>query len=293
MKQATLTFTKMHGAGNDFVVLDNLSGQLHLDATLIKRLADRHFGVGADQVLVVEHPVNPENDFRYRIFNADGQEVQQCGNGARCFALFVHQNKLIEKQTIRVETIAGVITPILKGDHSVQVEMGCVSFDPVKVPFNPEGLESQRCGDLLQFLLTSNTPALGQEKYWVSVVSVGNPHVVINLPSLPTDEQVQQVGEFIEKNSRFPERVNVGFMFIQDAQNIILRVFERGVGETLACGTGACAAAAVGIKMGVLSNSVHVHKPGGVLQIEWDGSTNSSVFMTGPGEKVFEGEFKL
>lgn len=289
---STLTFTKMHGAGNDFVVLDNTSGLLNLELGLIKRLADRHFGVGADQILVVEQPVDAINDFKYRIFNADGQEVQQCGNGARCFAQYVLQKGLTDKQTIKVETLAGVITPRVVDRSLVQVDMGLVRFDPKSVPFVSDGLESRLVGGLTQYRLPIDSGEQASDA-WVGVASMGNPHVVLLMDQAPSDEFVEQVGRTLESHPRFPERVNVGFMTILEKNKARLRVYERGVGETLACGTGACAAAAIGMKMGVLADQVEVVKHGGTLTIQWNGDNSSSVFMTGPTQTVFEGEFVL
>lgn len=289
---STLTFTKMHGAGNDFVVLDNTSGLLNLELGLIKRLADRHFGVGADQILVVEQPVDLANDFKYRIFNADGQEVQQCGNGARCFAQYVLQKGLTDKQVLKVETLAGVITPKVVDSSLVQVDMGQVRFEPREVPFVTEGLESRLVGGMTQYRLLIDSGESATDT-WVGVASMGNPHVVLLLDQLPSDDLVQQVGRMLESHPRFPERVNVGFMTILEKTKVRLRVYERGVGETLACGTGACAAATIGMKMGLLADQVEVVKHGGTLKIQWNSDKSSSVYMTGPTQTVFEGEFVL
>ena len=285
-----LKFTKMHGAGNDFVVLDAFSQSLDVTPQLARRLADRHFGIGADQVLVVEAPLDPSADFRYRIFNNDGGEVEQCGNGARCFAQFVHEAGLTRKKTIRVETLAGTISPTIQGDGRVTVDMGPPILEPAKVPFNAEGLEFRLAGQDKQFLLpfTVNGQA---DSAWVSVVSMGNPHAVIVVDDVDT-APVHTWGPVIEHHPRFPQRVNVGFLQIQDAQHGRLRVWERGSGETLACGTGTCAAAVAGMLMGRFDAAVHIQKKGGLLSIAWEGS-NNPVMMTGPAETVFHGEIDL
>ncbi len=281
---ATLKFTKMHGAGNDFVVLNNCAGQLDLTPTLIKRLADRHFGVGADQVLIVES--SSRADFKYRIFNADGQEVQQCGNGARCFAQYVFDKGLTSKSQITVETLAGIIQPELIKNNWVKVNMGPAQFDPAKVPFVSQGLPSRTVGALSQYKLDVG-------ELWVGVASMGNPHVVVLLDQPASDTQVQRIGAALESHPRFPERVNVGFLHVVNPGRVNLRVYERGVGETLACGTGACAAAVIGMQMGLLAERVEVVKAGGTLTIEWSGKAESDVLMTGPAQTVFEGEFYL
>lgn len=285
-----LKFTKMHGAGNDFVVLDNCANQIDLSPGLIKRLADRHFGVGADQVLVVES--SKLADFKYRIFNADGQEVQQCGNGARCFAQYVFDKGLTDKNQITVETLAGIIQPELIKHNWVKVNMGPAELNPEKVPFIVEGLASRKAGGLIQYRLPVDLgPDL--EELWVGVASMGNPHVVILLDQPASNDLVQRLGATLESHPRFPERVNVGFLHIVDRSRVHLRVYERGVGETLACGTGACAAAVVGMKMGLIAERVDVVKAGGTLAIEWSGQQDSDVLMTGPAQTVFEGEFYL
>lgn len=285
-----LKFTKMHGAGNDFVVLDNRDAQLDLTTTVIKRLADRHFGVGADQVLIVES--SSVADFKYRIFNADGQEVQQCGNGARCFAQYVFDKGLTQKKQISVETIAGIIHPELIQHNRIKVNMGPPRFEPDQIPFLCQGLPSRQTGSLIQYQLLVDTGS-GLQGEWVAVASMGNPHVVLFLDAPPTDQLVQQMGFALESHLNFPERVNVGFLYVTDRSQMHLRVYERGVGETLACGTGACAAAVCAMKMGLVSDRVDVIKSGGTLTIEWGGQPDSSVFMTGPAQTVFEGEFYL
>lgn len=286
----TVRFTKMHGAGNDFVVLNNMDGALALEASFIRALADRHFGVGADQVLVVEQAVEASHDFKYRIFNADGGEVQQCGNGARCFAQYVVEKKLTEKNHILVETQAGVIAPTIKGPNWVQVNMGPARFDPPQVPFNADGLPSRQVGKISQYQLPIQVPGQ-KEDLWVAVASMGNPHVVILCDQPATDEWVTQLGPVLESHPRFPERVNVGFLSILESNKAKLRVYERGVGETLACGTGACAAAVVGMSMGLLNPRSDLIKKGGTLTIEWNGQPDDPVWMTGPAQTVFEGEY--
>ena len=285
-----IPFTKMHGAGNDFVVLDNRSKQLPLDSRFISRISDRHFGVGADQVLIVENPDYATHDFKYRIFNADGQEVQQCGNGARCFAQYVFEKGLTPKTTLKVETRAGVIAPQLKGPNLVRVDMGPAAFAPTSLPFQSEGLPTRQVGGLTQYQLQVDSGVSG-EKLWVSVASMGNPHVVIQCDQPASDELVDRLGPVLESHPRFPERVNVGFMSVVDRNRAQLRVYERGVGETLACGTGACAAAVCGMKLGLLANRVEMVKRGGVLVIEWAGESEDHVYMTGPAETVFEGVY--
>lgn len=286
-----LSFTKMHGAGNDFVVLNNLELNLNLTTAFIKRLADRHLGVGADQILVVEPPENEQNDFKYRIFNADGQEVQQCGNGARCFARYVHVKGLTDKSHIRVETRAGVIQPELVSEHAVRVNMGKAIFDAPKVPFVGDGLVTRQVGGILQYQLPVES-TIQTGNLWVAVASMGNPHVVMVCDKAIDDDEVKRLGALLESHPRFPERVNVGFMTIVDRTRISLRVFERGVGETLACGTGACAAACIGMRLGLLGEKVEVVKRGGTLTIEWAGEDEDDVMMTGPATFVFEGVYE-
>ncbi|MDX1669013.1 MAG: diaminopimelate epimerase, partial [Limnobacter sp.] len=215
----TIRFTKMHGAGNDFVVLNNLEGLLNLELGIIKSLADRHFGVGADQILVVEKPLDSANDFKYRIFNADGQEVQQCGNGARCFAQYVLQKGLTDKKSIRVETLAGVITPEIVDEHRVRVNMGQVRFDPAQVPFVMEGLTTRAGGGLIQYQLPIDS-GQGQTETWASVASMGNPHVVLLMDRAPSDDYVQHAGSTLESHPRFPERVNVGFLTVLEKTKV-------------------------------------------------------------------------
>jgi len=273
-----LKFTKMQGAGNDFVVLDGVRQQIDLTPAQYQILADRHFGIGCDQILLVEPATRPDCDFRYRIFNGDGGEVQQCGNGARCFVRFVSEQGLTAKREIRVETAAGVIVPRLEDDGQVTVDMGPPRFNPVEIPF-------VAAEQALVYVID-----VEGEPIEISVLSMGNPHavrVVCNVDSAP----VVELGARIEHHPSFPERVNVGFMQVLHRRAIKLRVFERGAGETLACGTGACAAVVAGIRRGLLDASVQVHTRGGDLAIRWAGP-GSHVFLTGPAATVFQGEIE-
>jgi len=281
-----LRFTKMQGAGNDFVVLDGIGEPVDLSPVHLRRLADRRFGVGADQILLVERASAPGIDFRYRIFNADGGEVEQCGNGARCFVRFVHDRGLTHKRAIRVETLGGVIEPRLEDDGRVTVDMGVPVFEPAQVPFAAEGLvaraeERDRLWPL----------EVGGRTVEISVLSMGNPHAVQRVGDVE-QAPVRTDGPLIERHARFPRRVNAGFMQVLDRHAIRLRVWERGAGETLACGTGACAAAVAGILRGALDSPVTVHARGGELRIGWAGA-GWPVLMTGPAEAVFEGEIEL
>lgn len=274
-----LEFTKMHGLGNDFLVLDLISQRAYLDALTIQRLADRHFGIGFDQLLIVEPPDFPNADFKYRIFNADGSEVEQCGNGVRCFARFVHERKLTAKTKIKVQTKAGIVEPELGKNGWVRVNMGYPKFLPDEIPFiaeEPENLYDIRLPD--------------GEQLTIDVVNMGNPHVVTIVPDV-IKADVARLGPQLESHERFPARVNAGFMQIIDDKHARLRVFERGVGETLACGTGACAAAVSGMRRGLLSNSVEIELAGGKLQIEW--REGDVVWMTGPTANVYEGRLNL
>ncbi len=271
-----LKFTKMHGAGNDFVVLDGVRQQLHLTPEQLRLLADRHFGVGCDQILLVEKSQNPEVDFRYRIFNADGGEVEQCGNGARCFVRYVHDHKLTSKREIVVETKSGLISPRLADDGRVTVDMGAPVFEPARIPFVSDSDAAVQPLEVEAAI------------FEISAVSMGNPHavqVVADVESAP----VNTLGPLIERHARFPKRVNAGFMQILDRSHIKLRVFERGAGETLSCGSGACAAVVAGIRRGLLDETVHVATRGGTLTISWAGG-QAPVLMTGPAITVFEGE---
>jgi diaminopimelate epimerase len=282
-----LKFTKMQGAGNDFVVLDGVSSPIELTPAQLRRLADRHFGVGADQILLVEPPRMDGVDFRYRIFNADGGEVEQCGNGARCFVRFVRDRGLTAKREVRVETLAGVIAPRLEEDGRVTVDMGAPVFDPARVPFDTAGLTP-----LARHPRVDVWPLeVGGAAVPIVVVSMGNPHAVQVVPDVTT-APVEAQGPLIERHVRFPQRVNAGYMQVEGRSRIRLRVFERGAGETLACGTGACAAVAAGIRLGQLDSPVEVRTRGGDLTIAWRGADNP-VTMTGPAATVFEGEIEI
>ncbi|ABC37078.1 diaminopimelate epimerase [Burkholderia thailandensis] len=285
-----LSFTKMHGAGNDFVVLDGYSRALPpLTDALVRALADRHFGIGADQLLLVEKPTVDGADFKYRIFNCDGGEVEHCGNGARCFVKFVRDHGLTDKASVRVEVKHGVITLTMQDNGEVVVDMGAPVFEPARVPFDTSGLDGRREGaDTLWPL-----PVNGATR-WISVVSMGNPHAV----QIVDDAEAFPVladGPAIERDPRFPQRVNAGFMQIVSRHEVKLRVYERGAGETLACGTGACAAVAAGIRRGQLDSPVTVHTHGGTLTISWDGARDerAPLMMAGPATTVFEGVIDL
>lgn len=274
-----LKFSKMHGLGNDFVVLDGVRQQISLTPEQLRYLADRHFGVGCDQILLVEKPGRSDVDFRYRIFNADGSEVEQCGNGARCFVRFVHDTGLTDKREIRVETQKGVISPRLEGNGNVTVDMGEPRFLPADIPFLHDD-------DVVVYNLD-----VADETLEIGVVSMGNPHavqVVDNVEQAPVAEH----GPLIENHQRFPQRVNAGFMQVLDKHAIKLRVYERGSGETLACGTGACAAVVSGIRRGLLESPVRVTTRGGDLNIAW-GGPGRPVLMSGPAVTVFTGEIEL
>ncbi|MPW18894.1 diaminopimelate epimerase [Paraburkholderia sp. CNPSo 3157] len=282
-----LKFTKMHGAGNDFVVLDGYTQPLSLTEAQVRALANRHFGVGADQLLVVEKPTVEGVDFRYRIFNCDGGEVEHCGNGARCFVKFVRDTRLTDKRSVRVQVQNGVITLTMQDNGEVVVDMGAPVFEPAQVPFDASGLDARREGNDSLYPLDVN----GATR-WVSVVSMGNPHavqVVDDVEAFP----VLMDGPVIEHHPRFPQRVNAGFMQIVSRNEIRLRVYERGAGETLACGTGACAAVAAGIRRGLLDAPVKVHTHGGMLSIAWNGEPTSPLMMAGPAATVFEGEIEI
>jgi diaminopimelate epimerase len=274
-----LKFTKMHGLGNDFVVLDALTQPLALDARQLRFLADRHFGVGCDQILLVEPPRQPDTDFYYRIFNADGGEVEQCGNGARCFVRYVRKRGLTTKTAIRVGTLGGVIVPRLEADGQVTVDMGVPHFEPSKIPF------------LAPKQALTYTLDVDKIVCEISVLSIGNPHaiqIVADVDRAPVTTQ----GSLIEAHARFPQRVNAGYMQIVDRSHIRLRVYERGAGETLACGSGACAAVVAGVMRGLLDQRVLVTTRGGDLGISWAGA-GQSVLMTGPAATVFESEIEI
>jgi diaminopimelate epimerase len=274
-----LAFTKMHGQGNDFVVLDAVRRNLDVTPELARRLADRHLGIGCDQVLVVEAPRDPANDFRYRIFNADGGEVEQCGNGSRCFVRYVIDEGLTSKHEIRVETAAGVIVPRLEPSGQVTVDMGAPRFAPAQVPFLAD---EER---LSYPLRVAGFPVE------VSVASMGNPHAVQVVADVDRAAVTEQ-GPLLERHPAFPKKVNAGYMQVVDRGHIRLRVWERGVGETLACGTGACAAVASGIRLGLLDSTVRVTTRGGDLVIRWPGEGHA-VMMTGDAVRVFDGEIQL
>ena len=272
-------FTKMHGAGNDFVVFDGVTRPVALTPEKIRRLADRHFGIGCDQVLVVERPTASGADFRYRIFNADGGEVEQCGNGARCFVRFVRDKRLTAKDEIAVETISGMIYPRLEPDGNVTVNMGVPRLDPAEVPF--EAGKRENVYDL----------EVNGRKVSVTVLSMGNPHAVQVVPEVD-NAPVNTQGPLIERHPRFPQRVNAGYMQVVDRGHIRLRVYERGAGETLACGSGACAAVVAGRQRDLLDDKVEVKLLGGTLRVSWAGE-GQPVWMTGPAVTVFEGTIDL
>jgi diaminopimelate epimerase len=286
-----LRFTKMHGAGNDFIVLNGIDQDLsNISREQWQKLAHRQFGIGADQILLVEKATRPDADFRYRIFNADGGEVEQCGNGSRCFVRYVLDQGLSVKNPLRVEVAHTVLTLKSHEDGQVEVNMGAPIFEHSKIPFNANGLASKQEFHEMLYALPIAKPA--PHDSWISVVSMGNPHaiqVVGDVNSAPVLEE----GSSIEKDSVFPKRVNAGYMQILNRHEIKLRVFERGAGETLACGTGACASVVSGIRRGLLDSPVQVHTRGGDLQITWGGLIDEvaqPVIMTGPAITVFEGE---
>ena len=274
-----LKFTKMHGAGNDFVVIDLISQRYRPQKKDVRLLADRHFGIGCDQVLLVEAPDSPDVDFRYRIFNADGSEVENCGNGARCFARFVRDKQLTGKRVIRVQTAGGVLELRVRDKHQVEVDMGVPVLAPTAIPF----MAAEQAD---HYALTVEDRQLD-----IGALSMGNPHAVLRVDDVDS-APVATLGPIIECHPNFPQRVNVGFMQILNAREINLRVHERGAGETLACGTGACAAAVMGMSWGKLAERVQVHLPGGSLTIAWKGP-GKPVFMTGPAEHVFDGQINL
>jgi diaminopimelate epimerase len=274
-----LKFTKMHGCGNDFMVIDLVSQYSKLKQHLIPQWADRHFGIGFDQLLVVEPPQSPVADFRYRIFNADGEEVEQCGNGARCFALFVRDRQLTHKEHLIVETKGGVIELFISANNDVTVDMGKPVLEPKNIPFNAEN-------QAISYDIDVNGRVLD-----ISAISMGNPHSVLLVADVDNAD-VTTLGPLIENHSRFPQRTNAGFMQIINRSEIRLRVYERGAGETMACGTGACAAVVAGRLRGLLDETVVVHLPGGTLTIVWPGE-GQTVKMTGPCQKVFEGQLYL
>ena len=300
-----LTFTKMQGTGNDFVMIDGYSSTISLSSAQIKKLANRHFGVGCDQVLLVEKTNLPNVDFKYRIFNADGGEVEQCGNGARCFVRFVAEKGLTNKREIVVETAGGLITLTLRADKQVTVNMGPPKFEPNEIPFDAKTREN------LYALQVNNRAAysdgilstISSEILQIATLSMGNPHAVTIVDNIDT-ANVAILGPLIESHASFPQRANAGFMQILNPHEIKLRVYERGAGETLACGTGACAAVVAGIVLGHLKSPVFVNMRGGQLNIEWLGvsqgkvvskgnSEDEPVLMTGSAEIVFEGSIEI
>jgi diaminopimelate epimerase len=274
-----VSFTKMHGAGNDFVVFDGVRQRITLTPEKIRRLADRRYGIGCDQVLIVERPATAGADFRYRIFNADGGEVEQCGNGARCFGRFVRDQGLTDKDEMAVETLGGLIRPRLEPDGEVSVDMGVPRFEPREVPF-----EAPARALLYDLDVDGQTVP-------VSVLSMGNPHAVQTVPDVDL-APVSTQGPKIERHPRFPKRVNAGYMQIVDRRHIRLRVYERGAGETLACGSGACAAVVAGRQRGLLDDTVKVTLPGGTLTVSWPGE-GRSVVLTGPAVTVYQGTIDL
>jgi diaminopimelate epimerase len=281
-----LRFTKMQGAGNDFVVLDATQRPIELSAEQVRRLGDRRFGVGADQILVVEPSNVPGIDFRYRIFNNSGDEVEHCGNGARCFVRYVHEHGLTDKTSVRVQTQNNLLELRLQPDGRVTVDMNAPVFDLDRVPFDAKGLQARELNGFTLWPLQ-----VAGEPIEVAVLSMGNPHAVQRIDDVDA-APVAIIGPLIEAHARFARKVNTGFMQVVARDRICLRVFERDAGETLACGTGACAAVVAGIRFGWLDPSVEVQMRGGLLKIEWNGG-NQHVLMTGPAETVFEGEIEL
>ena len=274
-----LRFTKMHGLGNDFMVLDLVTQHAHIQPKHVRQWGDRHTGVGFDQLLIVEPPSRPDVDFRYRIFNADGSEVEQCGNGARCFARFVIDKRLTAKKRIRVETKNSVIELNVRSDGQITVDMGAPRLEPAEIPFvAPEAALAYEV-------------EVGGQTVELAAVSMGNPHGVLRVDNVDT-APVHTLGAQLETHPRFPQKANIGFLQIVDAHHARLRVWERGCGETQACGTGACAAAVAGIRQGWLQSPVQISLPGGSLSIEWAGP-GQPVLMTGPALRVFEGQVRL
>lgn len=274
-----LRFTKMHGLGNDFMVLDLISQHAHIQPKHARQWGDRHTGIGFDQLLLVEAPNNPDVDFRYRIFNADGSEVEQCGNGARCFARFVLDKRLTMKRQIRVETASGIIELDTHADGQVSVNMGAPRLEPAQIPFQAEAQAS------------SYAIEVDSQTLQIAAVSMGNPHAVLRVEDADS-APVRSLGPKLEQHPRFPQRVNVGFLEIIDRQHAKLRVWERGAGETQACGTGACAAAVAAISQGWMDSPLRIELPGGRLAIEWAGP-GLPVMMSGPAVRVFEGQVRL
>jgi len=274
-----LDFSKMHGLGNDFIVIDAVTRPVALSADQIRFLSDRRLGVGCDQVLVVEPARDRSMDFFYRIYNADGSEVEQCGNGARCFVRFVHERGLTSKKEISVGTASGIIRPRIEADGLISVDMGVPRFRPADVPFIADA-------EAISYSLDFNG-----KKFDVGVVSMGNPHAVLRVDDVAS-APVAELGPLIERHDRFPKKVNAGFMEVVDRRHVRLRVYERGVGETLACGSGACAAMVVGCRQGLLDDRVSIELPGGSLLVQWAGG-GAAVWMTGPATHVFEGKIEI
>lgn len=279
-----IKFQKMHGLGNDFMVIDGVTQSIHLTPEKIRELSNRNFGIGFDQLLLVEAPTTPEVDFKYRIYNANGGEVENCGNGARCFARFVYEQKLTGKKRIRVETNNGEMDLELTDNKDVVVDMGPPVLDPAAIPFEAD----KKSNEYLVEYKKPNTQKI--ETVTLGAVSMGNPHAVMVVPDVTTAD-VETIGPIIEGHPRFPQRVNAGFMQIVNRQHVKLRVYERGTGETLACGTGACAAVVSGQLRGLLDQVVQVDLPGGSLSIDWDGE--GAVIMTGPTTRVFDGRIEI
>lgn len=274
-----MQFSKMHGLGNDFMVIDGVTQNVYLTTDIIRKLADRHRGIGFDQLLLVEPPYDPELDFHYRIFNADGSEVSQCGNGARCFARFVTLKGLTNKTDIKVSTANGKMVLSLKDGDKVRVNMGEPIWEPAKIPFVANKFEKN-------YIIRTDIQTV-----LCGAVSMGNPHCVLQVEDVAA-AKVNELGALLERHERFPERVNVGFMQVLNRNHIKLRVFERGAGETQACGSGACAAVAVGIMQGLLDNNVQVDLPGGTLHIEWQGE-GQPLYMTGDATHIYDGVVKV
>jgi diaminopimelate epimerase len=274
-----LLFTKMHGLGNDFMVVDATRSPFNFSTTQIQQWANRNFGIGFDQLLVVEHTDTPNVDFRYRIFNADGSEVQQCGNGARCFARFVVDKGLTRKTEITVETASGIIILFVE-ENGIRVNMGLPNFAPAALPFEADQLQDQYELDV------------EGQRYTIGAVSMGNPHAVFQVNDI-ANAKLDEIGALVESHSRFPERVNVGFAQVISPSFVKLRVYERGAAETLACGTGACAAMVVLRRWGLIDDQATISLPGGDLRIEWKGSSKDQVWMTGPAVTVFEGSIEV
>jgi diaminopimelate epimerase len=279
IKRPMLHFSKMHGLGNDFMVVDNVTQNAFFSKERIKQLADRNFGIGFDQLLLVEPPYDPDQDFHYRIFNADGNEVSQCGNGARCFARFVKQHGLINRNKIIVSTKSGRMVLYIEKEDQVTVNMGRPIFEPMQIPFSANKQENT-------YIIRD-----GGSTHFCGVVSMGNPHCVIEVDDVDAAD-VEGIGRFLGQHERFPEGTNVGFMQIVNDSQIKLRVFERGAGETLACGSGACAAVAIGQIQGKLKQEVEVELPGGKLTIKWPGG-DAALKMTGPAEHIYDGQIPL